>query len=77
MVTLPLGGLLSSVGGLFTVNNGLRLSSLLLLFPQRLRGFEFVHLRKTQQQRRRETFGYAAADGALEEQGLRRRVCKN
>lgn len=34
----------------FTVNNGLRLCSLLLLFPQRLGGFEFVHLRKTQQQ---------------------------
>lgn len=63
--------------GLLTVNNGLRLRSLLLLFPQRLRGFEFVHLRKTQQQQRCQTFSYAAADGALEEQGLRRWVCKN
>lgn len=43
---------LSSVCGHFTINNGLRLSSLLLLFPQRLRGFEFVHLWKTQQQQR-------------------------
>lgn len=35
---------------LFTVNNGLRLCRLLLLFPQRLRGFKFVHLWKTRQQ---------------------------
>lgn len=35
---------------MFTVNDGLGLSSLLLLFPQRLGGFQFVHLGETQRQ---------------------------
>lgn len=31
----------------FTINNGLRLGRLLLLLPQRLGGFQFVHLWET------------------------------
>lgn len=39
--------------GLLTVNDGLRLGGLLLLFPQRLGGFKLVHLRGEHHKNRR------------------------
>lgn len=54
----------------FTVNDGLGLSSLLLLFPQRLGGFQFVHLGETQRQRGVNTVAPLRPMGLVKAPGL-------